>query len=840
MRFRKHTFGALFVLILMFLTTPVITLAQKVKNVNSKTEEGIQTVTFETDVGNIHLKLPGDVVRHDVISGTVIVEPKGENEKERKKNRDKLSGCVIEIDEQKTTADKKWDKWTIPAFVAALPIILMNSTGDEIGKVEMPVLNEPPFMVNGFQIPTLGQTGHPIRIPGVFDGDFSSTGVRLDDKEVHPLVESPREVIFESPGDMVGLSKIQLNEGDVKVDGEIRICAVYLEADKLKLNKGETTELHVRVDGLEGMEEDEGVPVILQNLSGGTLSMEGGDRQVFVIRPGDVQPDGTYTLDRDLTGKAPGSFSIEARIYPELMTYAENLGGNTGREYQSELTNEQKEELLTMPESEYVNFMRNDLNIYITSTEPSVTEEMTVWANELLDFLNTAEKPEHQQWIADLYMKNLIIVLRQDRDRLPQPIDSQPSDTFLSLELISPQNNEEINIPNPGFKWSSVGIPEATYTLKIWLLSDFINKRLSESNLFQSKLGIEVPFFMLEKDNLFLEKVGIDSTCLIFTGKSLIPGFGYVWQVDAVSKEGLVYISSPVFYFQAGLGEGPGIFIPPTTQVEVEEIECENAKPKKVVLEWHDIIKDNDLPAKEVLADITNKITIEVSAAPECKIKVDKVHTKNQNPVTFGFPTEPTKTDKNPQTDDDYRQKTLVFISGNCMTIINITTYIDLPSKIYKISEEDKEKVCKFIFDFLIPWVILFSEESTIETYMFNNNPDLEKLKEEIFKKLGEGTDGLEKLSKSIGYILKDFDIKKEGKTFSPWLINMLKNIQKLELGYIVSVYKICAEYKPCEICTLSITSINSSHLGDSDHFIQRKYKFDGKSGTYTKKGDDY
>lgn len=58
----------------------------------------------------------------------------------------------------------------------------------------------------------------------------------------------------------------------------------------------------------------------------------------------------------------------------------------------------------------YITFTKKYLNIYKTGKDPSVTLEMKAWAEELLDFLDTA-RPNDQQWLATIYMKSLIDVL---------------------------------------------------------------------------------------------------------------------------------------------------------------------------------------------------------------------------------------------------------------------------------------------------------------------------------------------------------------------------------------------------------------------------------------------
>jgi len=61
--------------------------AQKILNVLSETKNGLRTTQFETYKGDIILYTPGDLFAGDVISGTVVTQPIGKNEKQVNRNR---------------------------------------------------------------------------------------------------------------------------------------------------------------------------------------------------------------------------------------------------------------------------------------------------------------------------------------------------------------------------------------------------------------------------------------------------------------------------------------------------------------------------------------------------------------------------------------------------------------------------------------------------------------------------------------------------------------------------------------------------------------------------------
>jgi hypothetical protein len=61
--------------------------------------DGLETVEFDTLTGTVEVNLPDDLSESDTISGTVLVEPKGETKEEIAESEDTLRGYVVEIAE---------------------------------------------------------------------------------------------------------------------------------------------------------------------------------------------------------------------------------------------------------------------------------------------------------------------------------------------------------------------------------------------------------------------------------------------------------------------------------------------------------------------------------------------------------------------------------------------------------------------------------------------------------------------------------------------------------------------------------------------------------------------
>jgi hypothetical protein len=90
---------------------------------------------------------------------------------------------------------------------------------------------------------------------------------------------------------VVGPTEIQRTEGQQVTKGTFRNLKVKMAAQKLGLQKGETTTVTIRVEGLKGITEP--VRLQIENRSPDVVTMSNGNSQVIIIRPEDV-PGDTY------------------------------------------------------------------------------------------------------------------------------------------------------------------------------------------------------------------------------------------------------------------------------------------------------------------------------------------------------------------------------------------------------------------------------------------------------------------------------------------------------------------------------------------------------------------
>jgi hypothetical protein len=324
------------------------------------TANGLQTVTFDTLQGRVIVNLPDDMRAGDTISGTVVAEPNGQTDEERAKNMSPIRGRKIKIVTNKpdgtsdanvevpitaspspftiTLPPNKPPSPTLPnvsrSNSGGLGISLTNTNGSltvgptqtvPIQMISLSLQSVAPITV---QLPTIGQQGRPIEIirsDGKQNITLNWTKVRstVQDFEKNtenvsggfglidgnPIAASPRKAVFVCPTNVTGPIEITLKEGDKETKGTFRNVGVNLSAPKTSLQKGESTELHVEVNGLEGLTKP--VPLTLE--SHGVITMEGGSFQQFMIQPSQVN-NGQYTTTRSATGVQTGVWGATATV----------------------------------------------------------------------------------------------------------------------------------------------------------------------------------------------------------------------------------------------------------------------------------------------------------------------------------------------------------------------------------------------------------------------------------------------------------------------------------------------------------------------------------------------
>ena len=272
---------------------------------------GFQVATFSLPAGTVYVNLPDDIAPADTVSATVNPVPAAAREPDQARQRRELGAFSVELGGQRAPATAGARMFTVPAG-ATLTITLLDPSGRTAAQVKA-ALRSPAPAPSGYTVPVIGQPGGPVRISGAFDGDLSSSSVRIGGKPAPPMAESPRELVVRSPEEPGPPAPIEVSErGRVVATGTYRNVSVRLSAPITNLLAGQHTTLTVNVGGLEGLQET--LPVRLSNRSPEVVKMEGGEEQTLCVRPDEVSTTGTWSRTRGLTGVRAGGFSIQTDL----------------------------------------------------------------------------------------------------------------------------------------------------------------------------------------------------------------------------------------------------------------------------------------------------------------------------------------------------------------------------------------------------------------------------------------------------------------------------------------------------------------------------------------------
>ncbi len=298
-----------------FLTIPV--LAQNSTAPTQTREGGLVNTTFTIPSAKITVTLPNDIAAGDTISGTVVTEPAGKNDAEKQRNSDTLSGYVIEVGNQKAQLA---ECSIIRIKIQTKDVIKLALADKTVASAPVPLQPANTSWTGtprAFTLPSLGQEGRPIQIQGPFDGDSSNTKVSIGGSAAQVLAESPRAVVVANPSTIAGPTTIEVKENNTTTQGTFRNLKIDMSAPKTSLKKGESTELHVQVSGLEGITQP--VPLRLTNQSPSTVNLGGGNQQIIFIQPKQVSSDGIFVWTGPVTGIQKGGFNITSDLSTELV-----------------------------------------------------------------------------------------------------------------------------------------------------------------------------------------------------------------------------------------------------------------------------------------------------------------------------------------------------------------------------------------------------------------------------------------------------------------------------------------------------------------------------------------
>lgn len=326
------------------LTYVPITDARTEKDYNVQMADlgGVVSIKMGTPKGMIYVSIPSDARVGQRVSWSALLVPSGKSKNDLAKNETKLRDHYLRIGDTQFPLKKD----PLATFVAAPVLEIGLTEGKKKEKIEISVpgystvsdsaedgsavpdsatpkpdapgtVDSIPFVsIREFSVSCSGPieafSGWPVRIPGVFDGLAENTTVTVGGKPARVEAETESGVVVNAPDWNLGLSTIQIREGENQAECTLRNVGIFLTADRLKLSSGDSTILHLKVRGLEGIESPRHVALV--NRTRSVITLSGGDSQFLTIHPAEVDESGEYNRNLPFTALRPGGFTIDAML----------------------------------------------------------------------------------------------------------------------------------------------------------------------------------------------------------------------------------------------------------------------------------------------------------------------------------------------------------------------------------------------------------------------------------------------------------------------------------------------------------------------------------------------
>lgn len=332
---RKNLSIVLFCLLLILSVS--VTRAQTISS-----QKGLTTAIFPTQYGDVKVYVPDDVRSGDVISGTVIAEPKGNNARQIEKNLAELIKYSVSIDGNKYAVSEKpaLFKWIVTQdrqlsyplelqhvsgqkpfslTIPSKPVVVKDSVKNSAGVDALDYViwrnsaNEQQSQFGGCIIPTHALTDAPCKITGSFDGDASNTKCSLNNQPMQVLVESPRQCQVQYPANGQGLQTFKVSEnGQEKCSRQTSGVDMQVTTGDLNLRKGQSTFINVKLLHLQNLPDK--ATLTITNVTPNVVTMTNGNVQVIPVWPPADSAAGTVSVHCPATGITTGNFQVNINL----------------------------------------------------------------------------------------------------------------------------------------------------------------------------------------------------------------------------------------------------------------------------------------------------------------------------------------------------------------------------------------------------------------------------------------------------------------------------------------------------------------------------------------------
>ncbi len=269
---------------------------------------GLVIDKYELKDGSITVQYPEKLSSGKRISGTVIVQPQSEKPSKKTKQLENLQKHILMFGKNIPVKDG--------IFVVDLPegknlpIGILSENGAKIGE-QFAQLTEP-IVGEKLKIPSTIKANSIEMIEGDFLGDVSKANLTLDKNPVEIIAGNENQLFYKVENVDPGKLKLNLDYGDQNQVQEINLIDYTLSIDKTILNRGEKAHLKAKVFGLQEVTDE--VKLSVQNITLGTVLLEGGQEQSILVDPREINESGIWEKDFEITSIKKGTFTLNTDL----------------------------------------------------------------------------------------------------------------------------------------------------------------------------------------------------------------------------------------------------------------------------------------------------------------------------------------------------------------------------------------------------------------------------------------------------------------------------------------------------------------------------------------------
>lgn len=283
-------------------------------------QKGLKIAEFSLGTGKIQVYLPDDARSGDLISGTIKFSPFGQTEKQLERSLNDLQKREIRINNPsgetltKTALNITNDEPTHYLVTSASPILLIEVYNNDKKEQSVPVSAEQKNNTasTNCSTPSHVLTGSPMPIQGNFDGNISTSNIRINNQAAEVLAESPRQCVINFPISAKGNQKLSITDnGNMQCEKNVSGVDMAVSAGKLSLIKGEKTFVDIKLTGLQNLPS--AATLTVTNTTTSTVNMAGGNMQVITIPPSSVF-NGEFQKKFDIQSIKTGNFSVDINL----------------------------------------------------------------------------------------------------------------------------------------------------------------------------------------------------------------------------------------------------------------------------------------------------------------------------------------------------------------------------------------------------------------------------------------------------------------------------------------------------------------------------------------------